>query len=173
MYIEFYTFVKKVIIQKSFWKDGELWTALLGAIGSYHWYKYDPTIIPSIHKHFNDLLATTSIVFGFALAALLFYIQAAGTWANEKRVVKVAEKIIDWHVWTIICMLSLIGYILSLWSFDKYVDPKSVFLPILYSILVFLILYCGLQIFNHTLTVWWSFRNREKLTQGESINQNK
>jgi len=166
MYFELKDFMKKVIVQKSIWKDGEFWTALAGSVGTYFWYNYDPNIIPGIRHHFNDLLTITSIIFGFALAALLFYIQAAGEWAHEKKVVKVAEKIVDWHVWTIICMLTLIGYTLVLWSFDRYLPSNAFILPILYSILSFLLLYCGFQILNHTLTVWWSFRNRERLGKG-------
>lgn len=163
MYLEFSSFFSRVLFQKAIWKDGELWTAIAGAIGTYYWYTYDPSIIPKIRHHFNDLLTITSIIFGFALASLLFYIQAAGEWANNKYVVSVAEKIVDWHVWTIICMLFLIGYTLILWSFDRYLPIDSALLPIFYTILSFLLLYCGFQIFNHTLTVWWAFRNRNKL----------
>lgn len=163
MYFEFESFIKKVIFQKSIWKDGELWTSVVGAIGAFFWYQYDPEIIHKIRHHFNDLLTITSIIFGFALTALLFYIQAAGKWAKDKKVIIVAEKIVDWHVWTIICMLMLIGYTLALWCFDRYIPLGSPYLPILYSVLAFLLLYCGCQIFNHTLTVWWSFRNRDRL----------
>ena len=171
MYYELKDYLHKVIFQKSIWKDGELWTAILGSVGAYFWYKYDPSIIPKIRNHFNELLTITSIIFGFALAALLFYIQAAGEWAKDKRVIRVAEKIVDWHVWTIVCMLFLIGYTLALWSFDRYLPIDSRIIQILYSFLFFLLLYCGFQILNHTLTVWWSFRNRERLAQNNGQDQ--
>jgi hypothetical protein len=167
MYFELKNYMKEVIVQKSIWKDGEFWTALAGSVCAFFWYKYDPNIIQGIRNHFNDLLTITSIIFGFALAALLFYIQAAGEWAHEKKVIRVAEKIVDWHVWTIICMLALIAYTLVLWSFDRYLPPSNFLLPILYSVLTFLLLYCGFQILNHTLTVWWSFRSRERLAKAE------
>lgn len=163
MYWEFSQFFRQVIIQKSFWKDGEFWTAICCSIASFFWFKYDPEILLGIKNHFNDLLTITSIVFGFALAALLFYIQAASAWSRDKKVIIVAEKIVDWHVWTILSLLFLIAYILALWSFGRYLTYTNSYTLCLYSILVFLFLYCGFQIFNHSLTVWWSFRNRDKL----------
>lgn len=162
MYFELAQFARNVLFQKSLWKDGDLWTAVAGGFGGYFWFRYDPGMIEKIREHFGDLLSATSIVFGFALAALLFYIQAAGAWAKDERVSKVANKIVDWHVWTIICMLSLIAYLLGLWSFGHYLDNSSNLAFGLYAFLIFMFLYCGFQILNHTLTVWWSFRNRDK-----------
>ena len=80
-------------------------------------------MIEKVRQHFGDLLSATSIVFGFALAALLFYIQAAAAWAKDPDVDRVANKSVDWHVWTIVCMLFLIGYMLGLWSFGVYRQP--------------------------------------------------
>ncbi|MFQ5799731.1 MAG: hypothetical protein ACE5JU_09535 [Candidatus Binatia bacterium] len=68
-----------------------------------------------------------------------------------------ADKIVNWHVQTIICMLLLIAYLLGLCSFGVYLDNRSDLVFGLYSFLTFQLLYCGLQIFNHRLTVWWSF----------------
>lgn len=163
MYYELATFVRRVLIQKSIWKDGELWTAIAGGIAAFIWFRQDPAIIEKVRQHFGDLLTATSIVFGFALAALLFYIQAAAAWAKDARVGRVADKIVDWHVWTIVCMLFLIGYLLALWSFGVYFDNRSTLALALYAFLTFQVLYCGLQILNHTLTVWWSYRNRDQL----------
>jgi hypothetical protein len=163
MYKEFFHYIKPILCQKSIWKDGELWTSFVGGIISYFWFQYDPGVLVRIHQHFGDLLTVTSIIFGFALSALLFYIQAAGAWSNDENVKNVATKVINWHVWTIICMLFLIGYTLLLWSIGRYLNFKSPIAFILFSLLTFQILYCGFQILNHSLTVLWSFNNRDRL----------
>jgi uncharacterized membrane protein YbjE (DUF340 family) len=168
MYYELGDFARRVLLQKSIWKDGELWTAIVGGIASYFWLRYDPAMIEKIRQHLGDLLSTTSIVFGFALAALLFYIQAAAAWSKDKQVEKVADKIVDWHVWTIVCLLILIGWLIGLWALGVYLDYTSWIATIPYAFLVFLLLYSGLQILNHALTIWWSFRNRDKLNPGRS-----
>jgi len=172
MYKELGRFICPVIFQKSIWKDGELWTAVAGGAAAFFWFRYDPTIIEKVREHFGDLLSATSIVFGFALAALLFYIQAAGVWAKDKRVTRIADKIVDWHVWTIVCILFLIGYLLLLWSFGVYLDNNSNLAFVLYAILAFQLLFCGFQILNHTLTIWWSFRNRKRLGNAEDQKKN-
>ncbi len=163
MYYELGLFCRRVLFQKSIWKDGELWTAVAAGLAAYFWFSHDPAIILKVRQHFGYLLSATSIVFGFALAALLFYIQAAAAWARDAQVTRVADKIVDWHVWTIVCMLFLIGYLLGLWSLGVYLDNRSCLAFGLYAFLVFQLFYCGLQILNHTLTVWWSFRTRDRL----------
>ncbi len=164
MYYELGAFAHRILFRKSFWKDGELWTAFAGGVAAYFWFRYDPGMIENLREHFGDLLTATSIVFGFALSALLFYIQAASAWSTNKQVASVADKIVDWHVWTIVCMLFLIAYILGLWSLGVYVNNRSRLAFLLYAFLSFHLLYCGFQILNHTLTVWWTFRSREQLS---------
>jgi len=166
MYYELCTFARRVLFQKSLWKDGELWTAVAGGVAAYFWFRYDPVVIDRVRQHFGDLLSATSIVFGFALAALLFYIQAAVAWTKDEKVARVADKIVDWHVWAIVCMLFLMAWLLGLWSFGVYLDNHSHFVFGLYAFLVFQLLYCGLQILNQTLIVWWIFRERDKLNNG-------
>jgi len=163
--------MRRVLFSKSIWTDGELWSAVVGGVAAWFWFRHDPAVIGKIREHFGDLLSASSIVFGFALAALLFYIQAAAVWAKDKKVARVADMIVDWHVWTIVCMLFLIGYMLGLWSLGIYLENKSRFVIGLYAFLVFLLFYCGLQILNHTLTVWWSFRNRAKLNSLDENNK--
>jgi len=163
MYRELGTFARRMLTQKSLWKDGEIWTAALLGVGAYLLFRKDPVMIEKIRHHFGDLLTTISIVFGFVLAALLFYIQAASLWAKDENIGRVADKIVDWHVWTIVCMLGLIGYILGLWSLGVYLDFRSRLCFGLHAFLVFLVPYCGFQILDHTLTVWWSFRRRNHL----------
>jgi hypothetical protein len=163
MYKELGVFARHILFQRSIWKDGDIWTSIIGGVASYFWFKHDPLVIPKIQNHFGDLLSATSIVFGFALAALLFYIQTAATWNKDENVSKVADKIVDWHVWTIVCMLFLICWIFGLWMMTAYFKGKPCLLSILYAILVFQTLYCGFQILNHTLIVWWTFKRRTRL----------
>ncbi len=163
MYYEIGTFAKRILSQKSIWKDGEIWTALAGGVASVTWFYCDLDAIRRVRGHFSDLLSVTSIIFGFVLAALLFYIQAATAWAKDSKVASVADKIVDRHVWTIVCMLLLIASLLGLWSLGSYLGAGRKLDAVLYGWLAFQLLYCGLQILNHTMTVWWSFRSRGTL----------
>lgn len=168
MYYEVGHFLRRFVFQKSLWKDGELWTAVIGGLASFFWLRYDPEAVEKIRQHFGDLLNVTSIVFGFALAAIIFYIEAAGSWAKNDRVQKVAERLVDWHVWTLICLLFQIAYILGLWALGCYLDSSHPWVVGLYAFLCFLVLYCGFQILNHTLTVWWAFHRRDRLSESFS-----
>jgi uncharacterized membrane protein YfcA len=163
MYIELCTFIQKGFKAKTFFKDGDFLTSLVGGFAGYLWFSMDSEVIPKIRLHFGDFLSTSSILFGFAFAALLFYIQASESWSEDEKATKILNKIVDWHVWTIICLLALIAYILGLWSFGLYLDNQSKLGLSLYSFLVFLFLYCCFQILNHTLTVWWAFHSRKRL----------
>lgn len=163
MYHELGEFVSKVVRDRFIWKDGEFWTALVIGTGVGVWCHCDDAAIIGIRTHFGDLLSVTSIVFGFVLTTLFFYVQAAGSWADDAKVRRVAQRLVDWHVWTIFSLLVSIGYILVLWCFVKP-DwwPKWV-LVVSYGILGFLVSYSGFQIVNHTLTVRWAFRRRHEL----------
>jgi len=163
MYREIGEFIKNVGTDKRLWKDGEFWTALVLGIAAGAWFYYMPTVIADIRSHFGDLLSVTSIVFGFILTTLFFYIQAAGTWSNEPRVKAVAESLVDHHVWTVVSHLLLIGYILFLWVFGRPAWWNVSMLAVSYGLLVFLVAYCGCQILNHILTVRWSFLRRQRL----------
>jgi hypothetical protein len=162
VYKEFGKFCKQVCPQKVYWKDGELWTALFGGIVSFIWFFYDPDVIESIRSHLGDLLNVASILFGFVLAALVFYIEAAENWAKRDNVSRVADLIIDRHVWTVLSLLFLIGITILVWALGRYTKQIILLNCTIHSLLVFLSLYCGFQIFNHALTVWWQFRNRER-----------
>jgi hypothetical protein len=163
MYHEIGEFIWNVGFDKRLWKDGEFWTAATLGVGAFVWFRTDITVIIDIRSHFGDLLSVTSIVFGFILTTLFFYIQAAGTWSNEPRVKTVAEALVDHHVWTVVSHLVLIGYILLLWVFGRptWWNPKV--LAVSYGALVFLVAYCGFQILNNILTVRWSFMRRQTL----------
>jgi hypothetical protein len=162
VYKEFIKYCKQVCPQKSYWKDGELWTAIILGILSFFWLKWDYEIIDCIRNHLGDLLNIVGILFGFTLAALVFYIEAAGNWAERDKVQKVADLIIDRHVWTVLWLLFHIGFTIFVWTIGRY-TCKIVWLHCLvHAGLIFITLYCGFQIFNHTLTVWWQFRNRKR-----------
>jgi hypothetical protein len=163
MYYEVGEFVSKVARDRVLWKDGEFWTALAIGLGVVVWCHYDSAAIIGIRLHFGDLLSATSIVFGFVLTTLFFYVQAAAAWADDPKVKGVAIRLVDWHVWTIFSLLVLVGYILVLWSFARPDWWPKWILVICYGILGFLVSYSGFQIVNHTLTVRWIFRRRHRL----------
>jgi magnesium-transporting ATPase (P-type) len=166
MYKELGVYLRHMVRQGSVWKDGELWTAIIGGIATGYWFYRDPDSVTAVRRHFGDILTIASIIFGFVLTALIFYVQAAGSWSTDARVQRVARKLIDWHVWTIVCLLALISYVLVLWATGPFVQVGRVWKGVQYGILAFLMLYCGLQILNHALTIWWTFRERERLENG-------
>lgn len=163
MYRELAEFLGHIAFQKSIWKDGELWTAVAGGVACTVWFYYDPAVIEGIREHLADLLSVASIVFGFVMTTLVFYAQAASTWSKNPRVRKVAEKIVDWHVWTIVCLLGLIAYILFLWLAGGYLGSATIRQAVAFGFLAFLALYCCLQIVNHALIVRWVFRRSSDL----------
>ena len=163
MYKEIGEFIKNVGFDGRLYNDGEFWTAALIGVGIGFWIHCEPTWITAIRNHFADLLSVTSIVFGFVLTTLFFYIQAAGTWSEDDNVQEVASSLIDHHVWTVVSLLFLIGYVVFLWIFAKPTSWYAWPLTIGYSFLVFLICYCGFQILNQVLTIRWAFRRRHRL----------
>ncbi len=167
MYYEIREFISKAVQDRVLWKDGEFWTALAVGAGIGVWCHFDADMITGIRSHFGDLLNVTGIVFGFVLTTLFFYVQAAGSWADDPKVKRVAERLVDWHVWTIFSLLMLIAYILFLWVFAKPGSWPNCLLCVCYGILGFLVSYAGFQIVNHTLTVRWAFRKRHHLQTGK------
>lgn len=163
MYKEIGEFVWNVGLDRRLYKDGEFWTSLLIGAAMGYWIFIDPSWIDRIRNHFGDLLSVASIVFGFVLSTLFFYIQAAGTWANDKKVSAVAESLVDHHVWTILSLLTFLAYIVLLWAFGKPEYFNHQWLAGIYGVLVFLGSYCGLQILNQVLTIRWAFRRRHSL----------
>jgi hypothetical protein len=163
MYREIGEFIKSVGSDKRLWKDGEFWTALVLGVGASVWFFNAPTVIIDIRTHFGDLLSVSSIIFGFVLTTLFFYIQAAATWSNEPRVKKVAELLVNDHVWSVSSQLVLLGYILFLWVFGKPDCWNRWVLAVSYGALAFLLSYCGFQILNHVLTVRWAFLKWQRL----------
>ena len=166
MYYELAVLIRQIAYQRAFWKDGEVWTALAGGILAGCWFYEKPALITSVRLNFQHILTVSGIVLGFALSVLIFYVQAVVAWSRDESTQKVAAKLIDWHVWSVVCLLVLVGYTLLLWSFGWLFNWGRASLAIEYGILVFLIVYCGCQILNHALTVWWVFGKNARLRGG-------
>ena len=124
MYQELARFLGHITRQTSLWKDGELWTAVIGGIVCGLWFYFEPSLISRVRQNFGQLLSAAQIAFGFILAVLALYIQAIAAWSDEPEVRRVARKIIDWHVWTILCFLILIGYLGVLWMFGPLLKTR-------------------------------------------------
>ena len=127
------------------------------------WLSYDLEAVNRIRQHFDTLVDVISIIFGFALTSLLFYIEAFSRWSRRINEQAVARRIIDGHVWTVLSLLGLLGYIFILWGFGRYCQNLAFMCGILYGILGGYIIYCGLQIVSHTLVVRWAFYRRDTL----------
>lgn len=166
MYYELGEFLWHMAWRRRLWKDGELWSAIIvGALSGWLSYCY-PASIDLLRDRYGELLTVASIVFGFVLTTLFVYIQAAGEWSRDPRVARVAEKLIDWHVWTVMCLLVLIALILLLWLAEALIAATPLRSSVSHGCLVFLASYCTFQILNHVLTVRWVFRKRSVLKDG-------
>ena len=166
MYYELGEFLRHMARRHRLWMDGEFWTALVtgSVVGLILW--QHPEAVRALRERLADLLTVASIVFGFVLTALVLYIQAASEWSSDPRVGRVAESLVDWHVWTIFCLLLLIVGIVVVWLCEACVLQTHYWAAVTHGSLVFLAVYCILQILNHTLTVRWVFRNRRTLKDG-------
>jgi hypothetical protein len=163
MYKELLSFTRDVLRTRAIWRDGELWTAALGGLVAGAWLAWNPAVVAAVREHFGDILTVASIIFGFVMTTLVFYVQAASSWSKDERVRNVALKLIDWHVWTVVCLLALIGYIVFLWACGMSLPQGPWWIGVEYGLLTFLCLYCGFQILNHALTVRWTFRRSQDL----------
>ncbi len=164
MYAELGGFLAYILSQRSIWKDGELWTAVLISLGSAATFHDQPALMGSITAHFGDLLSVVSILFGFILTALIFYVQAAEQWKKNLRISRAAGRLVDWHVWTLLGLLATIGLILIIWSINALIAPGGWLRISLFGVLVFLLAYTSFQILNHALTVWWIKSELQKMT---------
>lgn len=166
MYRELNQFVKHMVRQPAVYRDGELWTAFVVGVAAVAFLDWRPDYITAIKKHFPEFLTVTSIIFGFVLATLTSYLSVTTSWSDEKKVRAVAEKLIDWHVWTLLWVLALLGYTVALWSFDLQLPVTGWAKPICYGLLVFLGTYVACQIINHALTLRWVSRQALRLSDG-------
>lgn len=158
---ELHTFIFRWSLWKSLLTDSELYIALAIGIGSFYIFQGNPDTICKIKLHFPDIITLISIIFGFVLTTLVFYIQAAGSWRESANIQNVAKLIVDWHIWTILCLFFLLLSILLTWIFFTSFSVQWRFR--IFSFLIFQSFYAGFQILNHVLTVWFVFQERASL----------
>jgi len=163
MYKEAATFLKHIARQKPIWKDGELGTAFVISVAFGFIMHQCPALIDGIKEQFSDILTVSSIVFGFLMTTLVFYVEMATGWSKDAKVRQVANKIVDWQVWSILCLLAQLAYAMALHAVDGRVNFGLNGRAIWFAILVFLTAYPGFQLINHTLIIWWTHRNVAKL----------
>jgi hypothetical protein len=165
MYNEFIKYCNQIIRQKSYWLDGELWTAVIGGIGACVWFRQDPAIIELIRQNFQGLLNTVGLIFGLVFLALTLHVLAISKMSDsdDPCVQQVRQMIVDRYTWTAICYLFLLGASVAVLVLGRYVSHIIWLNCLLHSFLAFGLLYCGFQVFNHILTIWWCFKNRKRL----------
>jgi hypothetical protein len=169
MYKETGKFLLHISRQKAVWKDGELWTSAAISFGMGYWVHRDPTVADGIKDQLGDILTISSIIFGFVITTLALYAEVTSGWSKEQKVRRVIGKIVDWQVWSVLCLMVQIGYIIALRLVDGRINLGLHCRPLWFGILTFLTAYAGFQIWNHTLVVWWAFRDPSKLeTKQES-----
>jgi hypothetical protein len=165
VYIELWELTRSVVRDKRTWTDGELWTAIIAGIAARFWFYSQPDAVVQVRHHFAPLLTAASIVFGFVLNSYVFYVRADADWSKDGNVKEVTALLINWHAWTILCLLGVVGLILGLWALPAALpEVHRMFAPSLYGFLVFLAAYSGFQVMNHTMTVRWVFFNWHRLT---------
>ena len=148
---------------KTLYKDGEFISACALGVASGTWFMFAPDATDKIRDHFADILTVTSIIFGFTLSTLTYYISASAAWRKDEKVNSVASKLVSWHVWSILWQLILIVYVIGLWVLEYAFNLAAVAVATSYGILVFIASYVGFQILNHALTLWWVFERRDRL----------
>ena len=163
MYTELVKYFRATAKRKELWKDGDFITAVVVAVACAIWFTRQPEIMDGIRKEFSSLLSAASIIFGFALATLTFYISAVSGLRKGQAVRNIADKLVDWHVWTVLSLLVLIGWLLALWMVDTKLTKDAYPRVVGYAVLVFLAVYSGGQVVNHALTLWWFHHRRAEL----------
>lgn len=166
MYMQLGHYLHRMLTRKELWKDGDLWTGVVAGVGVAVWTYVDPAFGTRIRAHFAQLLTLTGIIFGFASSSLIFYAQSTASWSPAQWVQAMARKVVDWYVWTVLCLLVLLGYILVFWSALGTVQPDKRASAAGYGVLAFLVTYIGGLIINNALTIWWGFNHREELKSG-------
>lgn len=122
---------------------------------------YNPELIFRMRAHFGDLIKVTSILFGFCLTSLTFFIQSASTWRRHPGVDELGKLAVELHVWSLITWLSILAYILVLWFWGGLLNPKGVASCIIYSALAALFAYGCFQILSQVLELSVLFHRRD------------
>lgn len=139
------------------------------AISAFVWMGFNRSALTHFDAILPDLLTVGSILFGFVTTSLVFYIQAASEWSQAPKVMKVAGKLIDWHVFTILCLILFILAVICvrLLPIPFTSEPISCTLKTTelapFTFLAFLGSYIAGQLVNHVLTVRWIFHNSAQL----------
>ncbi|MBX3458572.1 MAG: hypothetical protein KF696_01255 [Planctomycetes bacterium] len=168
MYAELWSYTKEAWQRSPFLKDGEFWTGVACGAGAYTAFSIQPELLSSAQDQLPNILTIVSILFGFVVSALVYYIQAAKEWSAKENVRKVAQKLIDWQVWTILTLLLalFLSLFLAVWQpVPKPFDGDVAwYVAIVFAALAWLLSYGLFQIVNHTLIAWWVFKNVKRLT---------
>jgi hypothetical protein len=173
LYRELAIFTRQVAFQKSIWKDGDLWTSVVAAAAMFFWMRSDVSVMNALRDHFSDALTFSSIILGFALTTLVFYLPLVSEWRKTPAVQRAAERIIDWHVWTVLWVFLQIVLTVLVALTDGRVHPGIGARPFAYAAVVFTSIYASLQLVNHSLTIWWVFKKRQLLGDPPASDQRK
>lgn len=163
MYTELGRYLREMAKRKELLTDGDFITGLVGGVCAAVTFAYRPDAMDGIQEHFGNLLSAASIVFGFALTTLTFYISSVAKLDRRAEVRRISDKLVDWHVWTVLSLFFLIGWLLALWLVDSSFSPSSYLRVAAYSGFAFLLIYCGGQVVNHALTLRWFYYRRMDL----------
>jgi cytochrome bd-type quinol oxidase subunit 2 len=165
MYRELGIFSYRVLRQKAILGSGEFITSLFVGVAFFiffHFADEGDKYVRICHEHLGSLLTMASIIAVFSLFSFLHYIQIASTWKKDKKIQDAANKIVDWNAVTVLCILVLILYMILLLIFnDLLYEFDKAWRETAYSFLMFQIVYCLLQLFCHTLLLWFTFHKRD------------
>jgi vacuolar-type H+-ATPase subunit I/STV1 len=170
MYKETRIFLWQILRQKAIWKDGELWTSLVVAAAACWWFHRSPDAIDGLKQQLSDILTISSIVFGFVMTTLALFAEVTTGWSKEPKVKRVVGKIFDWQTWSVLCLMLQMAYIVAIRLADGRINLGLNCRPLWFAMLVFATIYAGCQVWNHTLTIWWAFRDPSKLEPPEKAN---
>lgn len=165
MYVELKEFLVVASRRRELWTSEELWTSVVVGVLSF-WcltcFDIRNQLLEAYRVNVGNILTAVSILFGFTLSSYFHSINIVNTWGNKTAMRENANQFVDWNAWTVLCMLSLIMYLLLLLIFNNYIT-NNIGKALAYSCLNFAIVYCILQLVCHTLTTWYLFRKRDIL----------
>ena len=146
---------RRAAVDKSVWRDAELWLGLVAAAVA-GWAGTSPVVVAQVRHHLGDILTVASISFGFMATSFVFFVQATRAAKGSKDEVKI-RRLVLWHALTSVSLVFLLAYTIGWWFLGALHGPlpKSVFDPLAVAGLAFLVVYSGGQILNHVMNLWW------------------